>query len=48
LASCSSSRHLLVFQLRAIDLRRVQEKIGKLEPVYLDQFDTEHRSLLGL
>lgn len=39
---------LLVFQLRAIDRRRIIKKIGTLEQFYLEQLDTEIKSLLNL
>ncbi|MFQ5794965.1 MAG: type II toxin-antitoxin system PemK/MazF family toxin [Candidatus Bipolaricaulia bacterium] len=39
---------LLVFQLRAIDQRRIIEVIGRLEEEYLDQLDAEMRRLLSL
>ncbi|MGQ9625282.1 MAG: type II toxin-antitoxin system PemK/MazF family toxin [Anaerolineae bacterium] len=39
---------LLVFQLRAIDRRRILETIGRLEQNYLDQLDAEMRRLLNL
>jgi len=39
---------LLVFQLRAIDRRRVLNKIGELEQHYLAQLDNEIKNLLGL
>jgi len=39
---------LLVFQLRAIDKRRLGEKIGRLEQNYIQQVDNEIRHLLAL
>ena len=39
---------LLVFQLRAIDRRRIVETIGHLEQHYLDQLDREMRLMLDL
>jgi mRNA interferase MazF len=39
---------LLVFQLRAIDRRRIRGTIGRLEQDYLNQLNTQMRSLLGL
>jgi mRNA interferase MazF len=39
---------LLVFQLRAIDKKRLVKKIGSLENHHLLQLDTEIRYLLGL
>ena len=39
---------LLVFQLRAIDQQRIQNKIGELEQHYLDQLDAEMKNLLNL
>jgi mRNA interferase MazF len=39
---------LLVFQLRAIDRRRILTTIGRLEQVYLDQLDAEMQRLLSL
>ena len=39
---------LLVFQLRAIDRRRLRNKIGKLEGHILKQVNTELRAMLGL
>jgi len=39
---------LLVFQLRAIDQKRVLHKIGKLEQHYLSQLDAEIKNLLDL
>jgi mRNA interferase MazF len=39
---------LLVFQPRAIDRRRVGNKIGRLEPHHMGQLETEMRTLLGL
>lgn len=39
---------LLVFQLRAIDKRRLGNKIGHLEHDYMLQLQTEMRRLLGL
>lgn len=39
---------LLVFQLRAIDQRRILETIGRLEQHYLNQLDAEIRRMLSL
>jgi mRNA interferase MazF len=39
---------LLVFQLRAIDKRRVSNKLGRLESHHMDQLEAEMRDLLGL
>lgn len=39
---------LLVFQLRAIDKRRLDKKIGRLEKHYMQQLDAEMRYLLEL
>ena len=39
---------LLVFQLRAIDRRRIGDTIGQLEPSLMTQVDQEMRRLLGL
>ena len=39
---------LLVFQLRAIDKRRLGNNIGRLEQRHLQQLETEMRRLLGL
>ena len=39
---------LLVFQLRAIDKRRLGNSIGRLEQRHLQQLETEMRRLLGL
>ncbi len=39
---------LLVFQLRAIDRRRIVSTIGRLEPNYLDQLEAELYRLLDL
>ncbi|HID62966.1 MAG TPA: type II toxin-antitoxin system PemK/MazF family toxin [Anaerolineae bacterium] len=39
---------LLVFQLRAIDHRRIPGKIGRLEQHYLNQLDEEMRRMLSL
>jgi len=39
---------LLVFQLRAIDKRRLGNKIGQLEQNYMQQVETEIRHLLAL
>ena len=39
---------LLVFQLRAIDRRRVIAKLGRLEQEHIERLDTEMRSLLNL
>jgi mRNA interferase MazF len=44
----SQTSILLVFQLRAIDKRRVVRKIGTLEQIYLDRLDIEIKSLLDL
>ncbi|MBI1877572.1 MAG: type II toxin-antitoxin system PemK/MazF family toxin [Chloroflexi bacterium] len=38
---------LLVFQLRAIDRRRILRTLGQLERDYLDQLDREIHLLLG-
>ena len=39
---------LLVFQLRAVDRRRVLDRIGRLEQNYIAQLDAEMRRLLAL
>ena len=39
---------LLVFQLRAIDKKRIIKKIGQLEQSYLKQLEKEVRKLLAL
>jgi mRNA interferase MazF len=39
---------LLVFQLRAIDKRRIGNNIGHLEHHYLEEMETEMRRLLGI
>lgn len=39
---------LLVFQIRAIDKRRILNMIGSLEPSYLDLLDAEIKNLLNL
>ena len=39
---------LLVFQLRAIDKRRVGRRIGRLEQHYLQELESEIRDLLAL
>lgn len=39
---------LLIFQLRAIDKRRLGNKIGSLEDHYLQKLEAEIRCLLGL
>ena len=39
---------LLVFQLRAIDRRRIGNAIGCLDPQLMNQVDAEMRCLLGL
>lgn len=39
---------LLVFQLRAIDKRRIVRKIGMIETSILEQVSSELKSLLGL
>lgn len=39
---------LLVFQLRAIDRRRIQGVIGQLEDHYLTQIKSEMRKMLAL
>ena len=39
---------LLVFQLRAIDKRRLSNKLGRLERHHMQQLETEMRHLLGL
>jgi mRNA interferase MazF len=39
---------LLVFQLRAIDKKRLGNRIGRLEQHDLRQLETEMRGLLGL
>ena len=44
----SRSSVLLVFQLRAIDKRRLGNSIGHLEQHYLQQLETEMQHLLGL
>jgi mRNA interferase MazF len=44
----SAASILLVFQLRAIDRRRIGNTIGQLEPGLMTQVDEEMRRLLGL
>lgn len=39
---------LMVFQLRALDRRRILGTIGHLEQHYLSQLDAEMRRMLGL
>lgn len=39
---------LLVFQLRAIDKKRVTKKIGQLEDELMDKVNREMKKLLGL
>ncbi len=39
---------LLIFQLRAIDQRRILGTVGRLEQEYLDQLEIEMKRLLGL
>ena len=39
---------LLVFQLRAIDKRRIKRQLGTLEISILEQVDAEMKKLLGL
>ena len=39
---------LLVFQLRAIDKKRIGNRIGRLEKHYLQQLEVEMRNLLAL
>jgi mRNA interferase MazF len=39
---------LLVFQLRAVDRRRIRNTIGRLEPNYLEQLEIEIKRLLDL
>ena len=39
---------LLIFQLRAIDRRRILDRIGRLEQHYIEQLDIEMRRLLSL
>ena len=39
---------LLVFQLRAIDKKRLGRRIGRLEQHHLQQLEAETRCLLGL
>ena len=39
---------LLIFQLRAIDKRRLGNTIGRLEQHYVEQVENEIRRLLGL
>lgn len=38
----------LVFQLRAIDVRRLGARIGRLEAHHLQKLETEMRCLLGM
>lgn len=40
--------YLMVFQLRAIDKRRIVKKIGQLEENIMKQVDEEMKRLLGL
>jgi mRNA interferase MazF len=44
----STPSFLLVFQLRAIDKRRLGNKIGRLEDPHLEKLEAEMRQLLGL
>jgi len=44
----STSSVLLIFQLRAIDKRRIGGKIGQLEPDLMNQVEIELKALLGL
>jgi len=39
---------LLVFQLRAIDKRRLNRKLGALEPQYMQQMRAKIKELLGV
>lgn len=39
---------LLIFQLRAIDKRRIKRTLGALETPIMDQVDAEMKNLLGL
>jgi mRNA interferase MazF len=39
---------LLVFQLRAIDKRRLGKKLGNLEPHYIHRMEDGIRTILGL
>jgi len=39
---------LLVFQLRAIDRRRLNKKLGVLEPQYMQQMSDNIKELLGV
>ena len=39
---------LLVFQLRAIDKRRISKKLGEVEPPIMEQVNTELKIMLGI
>ena len=39
---------LLVFQLRAIDKRRITKKLGEIDASIMDQVNTEFKKLLGI
>lgn len=39
---------LLVFQLRAIDKKRIVRSIGKLENTYIEHLNNELKNLLGI
>lgn len=39
---------LLIFQLRAIDKKRLGNKLGRLESHHMQQLEAEMRNLLGL
>jgi mRNA interferase MazF len=39
---------LLVFQLRAIDKRRIKKTLGSLEAKFMEQVNAEMKKLLGL
>ncbi len=46
--SLTADSVLLIFQLRAIDKRRILRTIGRLDPTTMSQVDIELRQLLGL
>ncbi|MBI5841124.1 MAG: type II toxin-antitoxin system PemK/MazF family toxin [Chloroflexi bacterium] len=39
---------ILIFQLRAIDKRRIMKKIGVIEPPIMEQVNIELKKLLGI
>ena len=46
--SLNAPYFLMIFQLRAIDKRRIVKKIGQLEESIMNQVDEEMKRLLGL